>query len=46
MAAPLPQVVETDEKIGSIHYHSERFDWKVEGVFKYLQVRAGRASLV
>ena len=39
--SPSPQVVETDEKIASIHYHSERFDWKAEGVFRYLQVRWG-----
>jgi hypothetical protein len=33
------QVVDTDERIASIHYNSERFDWKAEGVFKYLQAR-------
>lgn len=32
------QVVDTDEKIGSLHYHSERFDWQAESVFQYLQV--------
>ena len=34
------QVVDTDERIAAIHYHSERFDWKAEGVFKYLQASA------
>ncbi|EFN59965.1 hypothetical protein CHLNCDRAFT_133070 [Chlorella variabilis] len=32
------EVVDTDEKIGSLHYHSERFDWQAESVFQYLQV--------
>ncbi|PSC68172.1 Phosphate-repressible phosphate permease isoform A [Micractinium conductrix] len=38
------EVVDTDEKIASIHYHSERFDWKAESVFKYLQVFTAMAN--
>lgn len=38
------EVVDTDERIGAIHYHSERFDWKAESVFKYLQVFTGMTN--
>ncbi len=45
LSAPV-QVVDTDERIAAIHYHSERFDWKAEGVFKYLQARLVLVSAV
>jgi sodium-dependent phosphate transporter len=37
-------VVKTDAKIAAMHEHSEVFDSRAEGVFKYLQVggRGGR----
>ncbi|KAL4447592.1 hypothetical protein ABPG75_004811 [Micractinium tetrahymenae] len=38
------EVVDTDERIGAIHYHSERFDWRAESVFKYLQVFTGMTN--
>ncbi|KAI3429392.1 hypothetical protein D9Q98_005487 [Chlorella vulgaris] len=38
------EVVETDEHIHALHYHSERFDWRAERVFKFLQVFSGCAN--
>lgn len=35
-AVPAVQVVDTDERIGAIHYHSERFDWKAESELRGL----------
>jgi phosphate/sulfate permease len=37
-------VVDTDERISALHYHSERFDWRAESVFKYLQMFSGCAN--